>query len=226
MTDVYCYAEKVPTTKSNAFEGSYIEFATLHVPASALEQYKATTPWSCFGTIVSTDGAMPDPPTPEKCATPTISYNNGELTFDCETEGVDFISEITDTDIKKHYSKSVALNATYIITVFATKPGYDDSEVSTATLCWIEATPQTEGIVNEDAVAEVKAMPVLIQTQGGTFTIQEATEGTTISIYDIDGKEYGTTIAGKGRTTINTSLRPGSTAIVMIGEKAVKVLVK
>lgn len=80
--------------------------------------------------------------------------------------------------------------------------------------------------MNEDAVTEVKAMPVLIQTQGGTISIQGATEGTSIAIYSIDGKQYGSAIAEKDRTTISTSLQPGSVAVVKIGDKAVKVLIK
>ena len=63
LTDVYCYAKKVPFTKgvalSNAFKDSYTEYATLHVPAASVGQYKAKTPWSNFGTIVATDGTMP-----------------------------------------------------------------------------------------------------------------------------------------------------------------------
>ena len=53
LTDVYCFAEKVPSTESRAFENSYVEYATLHVPASSIEDYKATTPWSSFGKIVA-----------------------------------------------------------------------------------------------------------------------------------------------------------------------------
>ena len=53
LIDVYCNAEKVPRTSSYAFIGSYPEYATLHVPASAIESYKTTAPWSSFGTIVS-----------------------------------------------------------------------------------------------------------------------------------------------------------------------------
>jgi hypothetical protein len=49
---VYCYAERVPDTEANAFNGSYIEYATLHVPAGAINSYKATAPWSSFGNIV------------------------------------------------------------------------------------------------------------------------------------------------------------------------------
>ena len=53
LIDVYCYAEKVPSTKSNAFNGSYTEYATLHVPAASIGSYKARAPWSSFGKIVA-----------------------------------------------------------------------------------------------------------------------------------------------------------------------------
>ncbi len=52
LTDVYCYAEKVPKTDKDAFEESYPEYITLHVPASAVNQYKATAPWSGFKEIL------------------------------------------------------------------------------------------------------------------------------------------------------------------------------
>ena len=48
LTDVYCYAENVPETDEDAFEDSYIEYATLHVPAGSVDAYKAKTPWSGF----------------------------------------------------------------------------------------------------------------------------------------------------------------------------------
>ena len=49
IENVYCYAEVVPSTDVYPFYN--IEKATLHVPASAIEAYKTTTPWSEFGTI-------------------------------------------------------------------------------------------------------------------------------------------------------------------------------
>ena len=52
LTDVYCYAEKVPSTSSYAFYDVPLSSATLHVPASALDAYKRTSPWSGFGNIV------------------------------------------------------------------------------------------------------------------------------------------------------------------------------
>ena len=51
LLDVYCYAENVPSTGSNAFSSSLIANATLHVPAASIDSYKVTAPWSGFGTI-------------------------------------------------------------------------------------------------------------------------------------------------------------------------------
>ena len=53
LKDVYCYAEKVPETDYSAFSQSPIGDATLHVPASSINDYKNTSPWSGFGNIVA-----------------------------------------------------------------------------------------------------------------------------------------------------------------------------
>ena len=53
LKDFYCYAENVPTTSTYAFNESYIEYATLHVPASAIDEYKKAEPWCNFGNIVA-----------------------------------------------------------------------------------------------------------------------------------------------------------------------------
>ena len=53
LTDVYCFAEDIPTTDDDAFENSYVNYATLHVPTSAISAYSASAPWSGFGTITA-----------------------------------------------------------------------------------------------------------------------------------------------------------------------------
>ena len=58
LLDVYCYAENVPSTESRAFEGSYPEYITLHVPDASINSYKTTEPWSAFGTITSISGTV------------------------------------------------------------------------------------------------------------------------------------------------------------------------
>ena len=53
LADVYCYAETLPSTSSNAFYRSNIKSSTLHVPASAINKYRTMEPWSGFGMIVA-----------------------------------------------------------------------------------------------------------------------------------------------------------------------------
>ena len=56
LTDVYCFADNVPSTDDYVFTYSPIDKATLHVPASAIEAYKAAEPWKNFKDIVPLDG--------------------------------------------------------------------------------------------------------------------------------------------------------------------------
>ena len=53
LKDVYCYAEKVPSTDNDAFRSSNYHNVTLHVPAGSIEKYKAQTPWCNCGKIVA-----------------------------------------------------------------------------------------------------------------------------------------------------------------------------
>ena len=54
LADVYCISEIVPSAESNSFATLYS--STLHVPASAIEDYRTTAPWSSFGSIVPLKG--------------------------------------------------------------------------------------------------------------------------------------------------------------------------
>ena len=56
LTDFYCHAETPPKTGGGDFDGAYINYATLHVPTSAIEVYRSTKPWSEFGSIVAIEG--------------------------------------------------------------------------------------------------------------------------------------------------------------------------
>ena len=60
LTDFYCFSTAIPEPDLEPFEhdfilfeGSYIEYATLHVPAASIGSYNAQTPWSDFGTITA-----------------------------------------------------------------------------------------------------------------------------------------------------------------------------
>jgi hypothetical protein len=198
--------------------------ATLYVPIGTIDKYKATIGWKDFFFIEEGVGPGGDTPTTQKCEKPTISYENGKLTFTSETEGAVCQYSITDTDIKAGSGNEVQLGVTYNISVYAAKAGYDNSETATATLCWIDQQPKTEGITN--GIANIPANAVLIQSEGGSIKVQGVDEGTQVNVYGINGTQAGSAISQSGAATINTNLQPGSIAIVKIGQKSVKVAIK
>lgn len=169
-------------------------------------------------TITGTFVAIP------KCATPIIKYENGQLSFTCETEGAEFISEITDTDVTQHNSATISLTTTYNISVYAKAPNHAVSDTAKATLCWIDVEPKTEGITN--SIANVPAKAVLIQAAGGTINVQGCDDGEHIGVYSINGSQVGTAVSQNGAATVNTTLQSGSVAIIKVGEKSIKVVVK
>ena len=198
--------------------------ATLYVPKGTIDKYKATYGWKDFLFIEEGEGPGGDTPTTQKCEKPTISYENGKLTFTSETEGAVCQYSITNTDIKAGSGNEVQLTVTYNISVYATKLGYENSETATATLCWIDASPKTEGITN--GVAQIAARPVLVKTDNGFITVEGMDDRTNVSVYTTDGKQAGSAISQNNVATIATSIQPGSIAIVKVGEKSVKVVMK
>jgi hypothetical protein len=211
------------TSDSRTFSKNTFNNATLYVPKGTIDKYKATDGWKDFLFIEEGTGGG-DTPTTQKCEKPTISYENGKLTFSSATDGAVCQYSITDTDIKAGSGNEVQLGVTYNISVYAAKAGYENSETATATLCWIDQQPKTEGITN--GIANIPANAVLIQSTGGSIKVQGVDEGTQVNVYSTNGTQAGSAISQSGAATINTNLQPGSIAIVKIGQKSVKVAMK
>ena len=159
-------------------------------------------------------------PETKTCATPIIDYQNGKLTFGCATEGATCQYTIADEDIKAGSGNEVQLAVTYTISVYATKAGYENSETATATLCWIDVEPRTEGL---SGVADVPAKAMLMKSEGGMLSVQGADDGTQVCVYSLNGTMAGSAVSRNGQALVQTNLQPGSTAIVKIGQKSVKV---
>ena len=225
LQEVYCYAENVPSTNSDAFQDSYTEYATLHVPAASVNAYREADPWKNFKEVVSLSGDTPEPPVTPKCDTPSISYGGKKLTFGCKTEGVEYVYTIKDVDVKTGYDSEVSLSATYEISVYATKTGYENSDVATATLVWNTAT-FTETTAPTAVRELAHDAPLLIQSHGGVLTIQGADDGQQVRVYGIDGTQAGATISQDGHAMVKTNLKAGNVAIIKIGDRSVKVVVK
>lgn len=171
LTDVYCYADNVPITSTNAFNGSNVENATLYVPKALIETYKDVAPWnSCKALTALDDG------TPEilKCATPTINYIRGKLHFDCETQGVTFHHTITSPSYEEGKENDFALSTRYIVKVYASKDGYKDSDT---TIVEVDAVGKKGDVNGDGAVTITDAVSVVnIILNGGGAEAAPAVE--------------------------------------------------
>ena len=215
LENVYCYAEKVPSTDATAFEESNIASSTLHVPGSALSSYQATAPWSGFGTIKALESTEPET---KKCEKPVISYNNGELSFTCATEGVEYVSKKNSDDFNSFYTQLVQLSGCYNISVTATKAGYEDSDVATAKLYWL---PTSDIGTN---INTAKTRGVVIQSAGGFITLSGLETNERVDFFAIDGVALGSATATDGTATF--SAKSGTIVIAKIGKESVKIAVE
>ena len=217
LENVYCYAEKFSSIGVDIFKDSYIEYATLHVPSSAISYYQTTEPWSGFGTIKTLEGTEPEPET-KKCEKPTISFADGKLTFSCATEGVEYESEVTCSDVNKYYSNEINLAACYYITVTATKAGYDNSDVATAKLYWL---PTADISTN---INTAKTRGIVIQSSDGFITLSGLDTNERVAFFTIDGAALGSATATDGTATF--SAKSGTIVVAKIGKESVKIAVE
>ena len=217
LENLYCYAENISYLGSNIFSGSYIEYATLHVPSSAISYYQTTIPWSGFGTIKALEGTDGET---KKCETPTISFVDGKLTFSCATEGVEYASEVTCSDVNKYNSNEINLAACYDITVTAMKTGYDNSDVATAKLYWLTSSGSLEGA----GINNVSMRGIAIQSAGGFIIISGLDNNETVSFYGIDGKTLGSAKSIDGN--VSFSAKQGTVVVAKIGKESVKIAVE
>ncbi len=213
LENVYCYAENVPSTYTTAFEESSINSSTLYVPTSALYSYQTTAPWSGFGTIKALEGTEA-----KKCEKPVISYNNGELSFTCATEGVEYVSKINSDDFGNFYTQLVQLSGCYNISVTATKAGYDNSDVATAKLYWL---PTSDIGTN---INTAKTRGVVIQSAGGFITLSGLNTNERVDFFTVDGIALGSATATDGTATFSAT--NGTIVVAKIGKESVKIAVE
>ena len=150
LTDVYCYAEKIPSYLNNAFSGTYNEYATLHVLDNLVDDYKSATGWKNFGTIIGIDSeSLP------KCSKPEVNFNDGIISFSCETEGVSYVSELSLADNSTNNLDNINLASKYKVSVYATKKGYRNSDITTAEIIAGYGQAVMLGDVDGDGIVNV-----------------------------------------------------------------------
>lgn len=145
LTDLFCYANNIPTTDSKAFYRTNLDNVTLHVPSASINNYESTNPWSSFFKIVSI----------LQCTTPIITFlAHGKVKVESTTEGAICKTTITASNSEPLTDGEISINTplvVYTVTSYATKEGYNDSEVATATFRYEKA----EGDMNGDGMLNI-----------------------------------------------------------------------
>lgn len=221
LTDFYCYAENVPNTSSFAFNLSHPEHATLHVPASSIDEYKKTAPWYYFGKIVAIEDTGTETP---KCATPIVTYTDGKLQFTCDTEGAKCYYTLSNSDVKNNDTlaeeNTVIFDACYNISFYAKADGYTNSDTATAKLYWLTSSGTLEG----DNINSISMRGIAIQSAGGFINISGLDNNEKVSFYGLDGKALGSATAIDGKTSF--SAQSGTVVVAKIGRESIKIAVE
>ena len=210
----YCrsnYADlKIPTT------------SIIKVPTEYLQGYKDS-----FGSDYkyiyawNPDGSGDDTKPVTQCATPSVSYESGELKFASETAGAEYHYTITDADMASDaYSKEgkVTLSAAYNISVYATADGYKASDKAEATLYWINAN-----LDNSTNINMVKTRGVVASAHDGIITLSGLDNGEVVKFYATDGKYLGSSVAANGTASYAVS---ESLVIAKVGKDSIKIAMK
>lgn len=121
LTDFHCKAENVPETGSDVFLNINQENITLHVPEGSIDAYSTVEPWKNFKIVKL--GLQ--------CATPEISFVNGKIKLSGNTEGATYHYTISNEDVKSGNGNEVQLGMTYHVSAYATKAGFETSDVTT-----------------------------------------------------------------------------------------------
>lgn len=139
MVEVISKAQNPPVCGSQALDDINKFECKLYVPDGCMAVYTDADQWKEFFFKEEGEGTASQGESGEqivkKCETPTIGFDGDKLSFACATEGVAFHYTVSHSDVKSGTSsKDVDLAQTYNITVYASKDGYNDSEVAKATI--------------------------------------------------------------------------------------------
>ena len=215
LTDVYCYAENVPSTSSNAFNSTSINSATLHVPASSISSYKETTPWSGFGTIVAIDNSSPainfaDNNVKKICVDNWDTDGDGELSeaeaaevknlglvFENKSDitsfdELEYFTGLTSIDEKafSHCSNLISISIPNNVTNIGNSAFYDCYSLTSLII------PESVTWIGSQAFDECQLLNVLIkcvtppETAGKTFFSEQSFYHTTLYIPSGSWKSY------------------------------------
>ena len=191
------------------------------MPTEFLQEYEGVLGASYEYYTWNPDESGDDTKPVTQCATPSISYESGELKFASETAGAEYHYTITDADMASNaYNKEgkVSLSAAYKISVYATADGYTASDKAEATLYWIDAN-----LENGTNINQVRTRGVVASAHDGIITLSGLDDGEVVKFFTADGKYLGSTVAANGAASYAVS---ESLVIAKVGKNSIKIAMK
>lgn len=128
----------------------------LIVPKGSIDAYKKADFWKNFMFMFEDEGE-------NKCATPTVTFVDGRLSFACETAGVEFHYTIKCEDVISGSTTETTLPITgkYTVSVYATAEGYGQSDTVTETI-ELKNGSGKKGDVTEDGKVDVADINAIV----------------------------------------------------------------
>ena len=206
----------------NGLKGASIPMTCIiYVPTEFLQEYEGVLGASYEYYTWNPDESGDDTKPVTQCATPSISYESGELKFASETAGAEYHYTITDADMASNaYNKEgkVSLSAAYKISVYATADGYTASDKAEATLYWINAN-----LDNGTNINQVRTRGVVASAHDGIISLSGLADGEVVKFFAADGKCLGSTVAANGAASYAVS---ESLVIAKVGKDSIKIAMK
>ena len=208
LTDVFCFAKEVPNTNRTAFENSYIDYATLHVPEQSIETYKVTGPWSGFKSIVAGVPTYTLTYVVDGVTYKSTRHEEGETIIPEELltkEGYTFSgwSEIPQTMPAQNVTVTGSFTVNkYNLTYIVDGEQYKSYKMEYGSAITPEAAPTKDGYIFSGWSEIPKTMPAQDVTVTGTFTVNNTKYTLT---YMVDGEVYKSYQLKVGSTIIPES---------------------
>ena len=157
LSEIYSYAMTPPVcADDNVFNNINKQTCKLYVPAGTVNTYKAAPTWKDFFNIESLAET--------KCAAPTITLENGKLKFASTTKGVEFHYNVTVSGSKEGIGSEIEVPSKYNVSVYATKAGLEDSDVTTTEITGVVSGSNLAGDANCDGVINTADIVTIVNT--------------------------------------------------------------
>lgn len=203
-----------PTCGLNVFSEMIFKPCNVHVPKAAISAYENSTTWGDFINIIPLDAGEDEQ---KKCEKPTIELENGTLLVSGKTKRAQCVTSITSSDWVMTTNDEIDLTGVYNVTSYATRNGYINSDIATATIVWTNPI-----VAGTNVISMATTKPLLLQSNGSVMTIDGLAVGDILELFDTNGILIDKVIASSESITAGKELVKGTIYIVKIGERSIK----